>query len=316
MNICFYANHGYWSQLSNNGGTATILNSVKELKRLGHKVSVVATKDSFSWFKHPKPISKIPDNTDACIAVTISDIKPMLKNAPKKAKLFYWSRLLEKHQMPKKKLIKWASKVHVIVNSENLRDWYSAHGIKADIAYQGVDVKKWRDLCIHEKGSIGFLVSSKPRKNFDFAMEVIDKLGRGYKYYGYGVNLNGKIKSFVKKKFFSFVKNADYASLIRIYNMVDIWVCTSTKEGLHNPPIEAALCGCTVIYPDAPLAGCSDHCTEETAWNYKALDIESAIEAIKSADNSKVEKHKELIINKIGNRERAMKRLVNILKGA
>ena len=140
MNICFYADHNYWSQMNNNnGGTATILRSQKTLRKLGYKCDVVARKDGFSWFKHPKPIRHIPKNTDVCIAVTVSDIKPMLKHAPKRAKKVYWARLIENRQIRKEKLLKWASKVQVIVNSENLHNWFDAHGIQTKIAYQGID---------------------------------------------------------------------------------------------------------------------------------------------------------------------------------
>ena len=127
MIVTFYADHSYYSQLSNNGGSATILHSINTLRKLGHKANVVAHKDNFTWFKHPKPIRKIPKDTDVCIAVTISDIGPMLKRT--KAKPFYWCRLIENHQMPKRKLLKTVSKVTVLVNSENLRDWFAAHGI-------------------------------------------------------------------------------------------------------------------------------------------------------------------------------------------
>lgn len=217
--------------------------------------------------------------------------------------------------MPKATLIKHASKVNVLVNSENLHDWFERRGIKSSIAYQGVDSGKWRDLRMHEEKSIGFLVSGKKRKNFDFAMKVIKKLGKGYRYYGYGVDLNGNIKRFVKDRFYSFVKKAQYSDLIRLYNLVGTWVSTSTKEGLHNCPIEAALCGCAVVYPDAPLAGCDDHCIDgKTAWRYNALDVDSAVNAIQMADKSRNEDHKDIIISKIQNRRECMVKLVNILK--
>ncbi|MGW8324106.1 MAG: glycosyltransferase [Desulfobacterales bacterium] len=314
MKIIFACQHNYWGGLSNTGGSRTIIASCKALNSIGHKTQIVTRSDKCTLFKHKKPLKTIPHDTDVCIACSVSDIDPMLKTMPKNAKAYWWCRLVENHSMAKKKILKKASKVNVIVNSENLHDWFKAHEIKSRIAYQGVDINKWRDLCLHQKGSIGFLVSSKPRKHFDFAMEVIKKLGPGYRYYGYGVDLNGKIKNFIKDRFFSFVKNADYSSLIRIYNMVDIWVATSTKEGLHNSVLEAGLCGCTIVYPDAPLAGCSDHCNEQTAWKYKALDVDSAMEAIRTADNSRNEAHKELIIKKIGNREQAMRNFVEILK--
>lgn len=317
MKISFYANHGYWSQLSNNGGTATILKSVAALNKLGHKAEIVAKIDKFNWFKHKKPVAKISKNADVCIAVTVSDIGPMLDHAPKNAKKYYWCRLLENHSMPKRKILKKAKKVNVIVNSEDLYTWFMRHGIEpVDVVYQGVDLKKWRDLKLHEPKTLGFLVSSKWRKHFEFAMEVIKRLGKKkYKYYGYGVDLNHKIKVFTNKYFDWFVKNAQYSDLVKMYNLVETWVCTSTKEGLHNPPLQAGLCGCAVVYPDAPLAGCRDHCIDgKTAWQYKALDVDSAVEAIGSADKSLNEAHKELILNKIGTREQCMKKLIEVLK--
>ena len=313
MNICFYADHGYWSQLSPNGGTATILHSADTLRKLGHEVSVVASIDRFSWFKHPKPVKEIPKNTDVCIAVTISDVPRMLKRT--KAKPFYWARLLENYQMTSPSLLKQASRVSVLVNSEGLQGWYGKHGIDTQIVYQGIDLSKWRDLNMHEDDGIGFLISSKKRKNFDFVMDVVKALGRKYKYYGYGADYNHKIKLFVKDRFLLYVKNAGYADLIRMYNLVGKWVSTSTKEGLHNCPLEAGLCGCTVIYPDASLAGCSDHCIDgKTAWKYKALDVKSVVEAIERSDSSLNEDHKDLIVSKIGSRKDCMKKLIDILK--
>ena len=313
MNICFYADSKYWSQLSPNGGTATILHSVNVLRKLGHEANVVASIDRFNWFKHSKPLKKIPKDTDVCIAVTVSDISRMLKRT--NAKVFYWARLLENHQMTSPSLLKWVSKVSVLVNSKGLQKWYYKHGIDTTIAYQGVDLNKWRDLNMHEEDSIGFLISDKKRKHFDFAMEIVKALGGKYKYYGYGTDFNYKIKLFVKDRFLSYIKNAGYADLIRMYNLVGKWVSTSKKEGLHNCPLEAGLCGCTVIYPDAPLGGCSDHCIDgETAWEYKALDVRSAVEVIEKSDNSLNEAHKDLIVSKIGSREDCMKKLVDILK--
>jgi len=316
MKIIFACQHHYYGGLNKTGGSKTIIMSCKTLTKLGHKTHIVTHSDKCTWIKHKKPLRHIPSDTDVCIACSVSDIDPMLKTMPKKAKAYWYCRLVENHSMPKRKILKKAAKIKVIVNSEDLYTWFMRHGIEpVDVVYQGVDLKKWRDLKLHEPKSIGFLVSSKKRKHFEFAMEVIKKLGKKYKYYGYGVDLNHKIKVFTKKRFDWFVKNAQYSDLIRMYNLVGTWVCTSTKEGLHNVPIEAALCGCAIVYPDASLAGCSDHCIDGvTALKYKALDVDSAVEAIEEADNSLNEAHKELILSKIGSREQCMKKLIEVVK--
>lgn len=320
MNIYFCCQHDYWGGLHNTGGSRTIILSAKTLNKLGHNAKIVTRSDKHTWIKHDKPLKTIPKDADACIACSVSDIKPMLKSMPKKAKAYWWCRLIENHSMSKKKILYWAKKVNVLVNSENLRDWFEAHGIKTTIVYQGVDLKKWKDKKKHSPKTIGFLVSSKPRKHFDFIKMIIRTLGKEYNYVGYGADLNASIKAFVKKHFLYFKKNADQKELNRIYNMAGIWVATSTKEGLHNPPIEAALSGCAVVYPLAPLAGCSDHCYP-FGHQYEALNLEDAIKVIKKAISlninsgiSFVEPHKDFIRDIIGSREKCMKRIVRILK--
>jgi len=315
MRIAFCCQHNYWGGLNNCGGSRTIVLSCQALKRLGHKAYVVTHSDKLTWIKHDKPLKRISKDTDICVACSVSDIKPMLKHTPKKAKKFYWARLVENRQMQKEKLLKVASKVHIIVNSENLHDWFLAHGIGTEIVYQGIDLKNWQDKGKHDSKTIGFLISNKKRKHFDFIKKIVRRLGSEYKYVGYGVDLNKEIKAFVGKHFTYFKKNARHSDLMHIYNRAGIWVTTSTKEGLHNCPMEAALCGCAVVYPDAPLAGCSDHCIDgETAWKYNVLNVDSAVETIKAADKSRNVVHKELIRNKIGSRKQCMRKLVEKLK--
>jgi len=289
------------------------MSSIK-LNRMKCPTVIVTKSDKHTWVKHKKPLRHIPRNTDVCIACSISDIRPMLKKMPKNARPYWWCRLLETYQMPKDKILREASKVNVLVNSLGLYSWFRKYGIDSDIVYQGYD-RKWFDIGPHRMNSVGFLVSSKKRKRFDVIEKIIKTLGDQKRYYGFGLDINRAIKKVVKKKFSGFTQNAGYADLSKLYNQVGIWVSTSTREGLHNVPLEAALCGCAVVYPDTRFAGCADHCIDgKTAWRYSAGDAVSAAETIISADRSRVEAHKDYIKNNIGDRETCMKKLVTILE--
>ena len=318
MNIAFVGIHPYYGGLSNNGGSTTILRAVMILREMGYTANVVTQhKDKFTFFKHPKPIKRIPKDADVCIAISSSDIGPMLARMPKRATPFYWCRLCDANtKMPKAKLIRHASKVTTLVNSEGLRDWFKKYNVETKVAYQGIDFDKWKDTGEPKRPTLGFLISKKTRKHFEIVEQIVHRLGDEYDYVGYGASRdqNKSTKAFAKEYLSMFKTDASHADLCRIYNLCTIWVATSTQEGLHNPPIEAALCGCAVVFPDAPMGGCSDHCINgKTAWVYKARNPDDAAKVIRTADKSRNEAHQELIREKIGSRQVAMERLVACL---
>ena len=320
MKITFYAGHPYYGGLANNGGSATILKSVRALRQMGHDANVVTKVDRFSWFPHRKALSSIPKDTDVCIAVSSNDIKPMLTRMPKKAKPFYWCRLLDyPAKIEKKKLIRHASSVTTLVNSVNLHEWFNGHGVENTICYQGLDMFEWEDQGLRvDAKTLGFLVSSKKRKNFALVERIVKALGDEYAYVGYGASAdqNKATKAFTKEHFRYLNTDMNHTQLCALYNVVGTWVVTSKKEGLHNPPMQAAMCGCAVVFPDIRSCGCFDHCVDgETAWMYDVGEIGSAVEAIRQADGSRNEQHKELIQAKIGTREEAMARFVEALNG-
>jgi len=278
---------------------------------------VVTFSDKFHWFKHKKPLKKIPPKTDICIACSVSDIKPMLKKMPKHAKAFWYCRLLEKHQMDKEKIVKYAGKVKTLVNSECLQRWFADRGVKTTVVYQGIDAEKWHDEKIRGgKKVIGFLLSKKPRKYFKEIKAIVKQLGDKYDYVAYGAkqDIDADIESFISKKVLYFKANASHGELLRLYNMAHIWLATSRSEGLHNPPQEAALCGCALVCSDARLNGTSDYAIDgETAWTYPAGDIDMACESIEAATDERVDAARNKIITKIGNRTQAMKHLLEVL---
>ena len=316
MNIAFCAQHSYWGGLGNNGGSRTIILSCETLRNLGHCADIVTHSDKYTWHKHLSPISHIPHNTDVCIACSVSDIEPMLAKMPKKAKAFWWCRLIENHQIPKAKIIKRAGMVRTLVNSESLQGWFKLYGVDTTVVYQGVDTAKWTDLGKHKPKTIGFLLSKKKRKNFPLVYSIIKHLDDSYEYVGYGASqdLDTTIKSIVHKRFSKFYANPSHEQLIEIYNTAKYWVATSTKEGLHNPPIEAGLCGCILVCNGAMLGGTADYCIHnETGYVYLNDNVIDVIKNIVLAKEYVVNPCKQLIRTKIQDRFQSMKHLVEVI---
>lgn len=323
MRIAFYCNHPYYGGLNNNGGTRTIVRSAATLRSMGHKVDIVACADKYTWEKHPKVRRKLHPETDRIIAASVSDVEGAVRHKPKKAKVFWWCRLLEAYQMPKSKILKRAGMVEVLVNSQWLRSWFKKNGIPSRIVYQGLDVADWTDdgFCANDKPIIGFLLSKKPRKQFYQIKKIVQRLGTSYQYVGFGAkgDLNDEIKMFITERLACFKTNPSHAQLDRLYNMADIWLATSSSEGLHNPPMEAALCGCLLVCNGAPAGGTADYCVGgETGIVYKKNDPEDAVLRIRNIvheeSHSYIDAAKKLVSEKIGTRQIAMERLLEAIR--
>lgn len=312
MKIAFCCQHSYYGGLADNGGSQTIIKSCQILNKMGHKAVIVTKSDKHTWINHERPVRHIPRDVDVTIACSVSDIKPMLKTKPEKVKAYWWCRLLEDYQMSKSKIVERAGKVRVLVNSEGLQKWFRGRDISSKIVYQGYD-KSWVGAQGRYKNYVGFLLSSKKRKRFSFIKHIVNRLKDGYKFVGFGNDINREMRNFIKSKFTYFVENAGYYDRLSLYASTGVWVSVSVSEGLHNCPMEAALCGCAVVYPDALLAGCKDYC-ENVAWKYESHSVTSVAERIKEADQSRNEAQKQLIIDKIGTRRENMIKLISILQ--
>ncbi|MCP3681771.1 MAG: glycosyltransferase family 4 protein [bacterium] len=289
MKITFFADDKKWSQLSNGGGTRTIILSAETLRGLGHKVSIVAHKDTFNWIEHPKPIRTVPSNTDILIAVTISDVKHVMKY--KGMRLAYWSRPVETWQVKKDKALHTLKKFRdiggiVMSNSSWQVEWLKKHGIKSRLVYSGIDLDFWKDTGgIHR--DIGGLINKRHKSK---RSDIVKKCAT--------VHLKGNLKPHAVRD---------------LYNQCSVWLATSTKEGFHNCPAEAALAGCYIIGVDCKRNGTSDYLTEETGALYKTE--EELMHHIGNPDFSKIPVMQKLIRNKIGSRRKNMKRMVEVLGG-
>lgn len=313
MNICFYADDKRWSQLSPTGGTRTVIRSAQTLRELGHNVSIVAHKDGYSWDKHPKPIHSVPKNTDILIAVSISDVKHVMKY--KSMRLAYWARPFETWQKPEHKCLRMLekftrkSKGKILCNSKWQVDFLSSKHIKSTLCLSGQDIDYKDCLPNPQEGKnivVGTQYSTKPRKGWRQFKKIVNILGSSVECVGFG---SEKCKN---KVFGKYLRNPSREKLNELYRSIDVFICCSKLEGFYNPHVEAAMQGCVIICNDNPRNGCMDTANEETAHIYHT-PLEAA-ECILNPDFSKVEKMQEYIIENIGNRTNSMKWFAKCLK--
>jgi hypothetical protein len=288
MNITFYADDKKWSQLSNGGGTKTIICSAETLRSIGHKVSIVARKDNFTWVSHPKPLRTVPKKTDVLIAVTISDVNHIMKYTG--MKLAYWSRPVELWQKPKIKAIHTLKKFikaggTVMSNSSWQIDWLAKNGVKSHLVYSGIDLNFWKRTEGEHKWIGGLINKRHDSKRSDLVKSYCK------------IRLKGNLKPHGVRD---------------LYNQCKIWLAPSEKEGFHNVPAEANLCGNLIICNRSGRNGMGDYATEETAMRYSTED--ELMDCLDNPDYSKVEKMQKILREKIGSRSENMKRMVKLLK--
>lgn len=312
MNIVF---NGVVSNLGNNGGSKTILESVRILNELGHTADVVAVVDNFDWFEHRQPINFLPHNTDVVINIAAVDYKSTL-NMPVKKK-FAWWRAHESWSTPESVLIEMYKdeRVQNIVNSKGLqhkfREEFCAESV---VVYQGIDIDAWEDRKLrgNRKIRIGCLSNKrhKTKRWKDFAL-LAEVLGHDdYEYVAFG--LEPRADSFLKL----FLQNPTHDDLVNLYSSCHIWFAPSILEGLSNVPMEAMLCGCLIVGNDCPTNGMLyDYLfAEKTGHVYASDDVLAAARRIKNADWSLAEAGKNYIQTNICGRKTNMKKLVNILE--
>ena len=77
-------------------------------------------------------------------------------------------------------------------------------------------------------------------------------------------------------------KIVDYADIPAFYNGLDLYVCTSTEEGIPAPPLEALACGVPVVIPRG--VGMLDLLPDETGiYRYDAGNEKELKTAVKEA---------------------------------
>jgi hypothetical protein len=311
MNVVFNSIN---SGLGNNGGTRTILKCSEVLNNLGHRCDVLANVDKFTWFDHRPVIDQLPADLDVMIAVACSDVLPTIRaNIDKKA---WYIRAHETWAMPEYLLIDYYKNDEFknLVNSKGLQKQLETFGAKSKVIYQGIDFDWWKDKDYRAKSKIriGCLHTTQPRKRWKDFKKLSKILGHDhYEYVGIGSN-DCKDDFLIE-----FWHNATAERLNILYNTCHIWFAPTDNEGLHNVPMEAALCGCLVVCSDHPLNGMSaDYAFDgQTAMVYEFGDLKQAAELIKNPDWGLVKNMQDHLRTEIGTREENMTKLVEYLEG-
>lgn len=288
--------------LGNNGGSRTLVRCAETLSALGHVV-IMYGPNRYRWHK-PKGIKfvdsgKMPP-ADCIIATGYNSVSSTVSS--KIRRKYYYIRGYEQWVTSKSNLIRSYRSLSCIVNSEWLRSFLRQHSIKSELVYPGLD--EWfYDEGVDREPKIGGLFSNrhKTKRHVD-VQSIADQSGFDL------VMLNKHLK------------NATPDQTRSLYNTIMVWLSPSELEGLHNPPIEASLCGCSLVVTDHPRGGTLDFAIHnETALVYPARDTGKASEYVRMLmDDSGLRKRltvacQELLRDKIGSRKRNMKRLVNIL---
>lgn len=258
------------TDLANNGGSSTIVNSANMLCALGHEVNLVMSEENrFSWFplEGPRGIitkGKNYPNAEVIIATGAKSVRHVLGASQSKGKKYWYVRAHEDWVLPEENILELYRnrKLSLLVNSVDLQK-YIKRRVERDsvIIHPGQDLDKFyptkeRDWNKKE-WVLGGLYNIKPRKRFKWIQEIYEQL----KLKGVPI----KLKLFGTYKLPKSIECDEYLfrpskrELRKFYNSIDFWLAPTKSEGLHIPPQEIMLCGGIVIGANEPLSGMSDY---------------------------------------------------------
>jgi hypothetical protein len=308
INILFNASK---CGLGNNGGTKTIIRSAETLQGMGHNVVIYTTNNKYSWHKIKVPISFAnswmgSDYHEVVVSVWelqyVSAI--MFMETSMRNKVVWWCRGWEKWVKGEKWLIHHAKNFvkkggRIIVNSSWLIDQFKEKcGIDVELCYAGLDLDVFNmpEVDIGRR-VIGFM---KYHRHKTKRSDLMFKLNESRNKHGWStseINIKSGLSNIDLKKYYKFCS---------------AWFSPTNLEGFHNVAAEANLCGCLVYCNRTESNGMGDYATEETAMRHSTWG--EFMEGLKKPDFSKVLKMQNVLKNKIGSREKNMKRFVGLLK--
>ena len=343
MNIAFnLLNCG----LGNNGGSQTIIRMADELYMLGHSVKILLNQpNKFTWFDIPNDLisyeGDVTPEFDVMIATGCSTVESTIKyNKLPMSRKFYWIRAIETWAQTLEELIHgYSSGLGLIVNSEWQRRFIWKHtNLVPNLVYSGLPLrmisdkiygmskyKMFSDEC--DKVIVGALASKKSRKRFSDVIDIAYKLtheGLLDELVLIGNEDFEKIKSIFGFTNLSglnirYLKQPHMDDKLKAMLNCDVWLSTTVNEGLHIPPLEAALCGCFLVSRDKEESGLSDYSIDNyTSFNYLSNN-DAAIKIGKFMGLSKTEKIyfsdriSHIMFHKIGSVSENAKRMIKVI---
>ena len=288
--------------LGNNGGSRTLIKCAETLLQLGYEVTLWCSANNYKWSKIRVSITPKMPKCDVIIATGYGSVPTTV--AAKVKQKFYYIRGFELWRASEKQLLHSYGSLNCIVNSEWLQKYMRSKGISAHLVYPGVDFDIFGKDTDNRENILGGLYS---KRHATKRHEDVIKVG---KYLGYQVLLLNRD-----------IVNPAPSTLRDFYNRIKVWLSPSELEGLHNCPLEAALCGSSLVATDHRNGGVSDYAIgENSALIYPARQLEIAGQCVKRLmEDSNLrarlgDNMQRLLKDKIGSRKHNMKKLVKIFE--
>jgi len=309
----------YGSGLGNNGGSRTVVRSANALTRLGHEVYVFSHCDNlYTWDKliggHIKSEKSFFPQVDIGIATACTTAHHTISMKPQIfKKAAYWIRGIELWSNPYDYLIKTYNLPFdlIMANSEWQVNLIQTLVFKKIVLqYPGLELD-WFTPGTKKKDHIiqvGALFHPAKHKGPEELFKIISLSQDDITFKFLSANPIGEYKDVIINP--STIEKREY------YRNCDIWLATTKLDGLHLPPMEAGLCGATLVANGRQSAGMSDHAFDgKTSLVYNEL-IEAAEGIHKLVENPELRKklnsnHRALLKRKMDTREYQMNKMVS-----
>lgn len=305
-----------------NGGTRTCIESANALVDLGHEVYIYSHCPSkYTWSEtkakhlHSSSPNDFPE-VDILIATASTTVRHAVR-FPHKKRGFYWVRGIEVWSCSMERLIKgYKSGLILMANSEWQKKFIEENtGEKVYLQYPGLEIDyfiPYDDHFLDESFSIGGLFHAAPHKGFKTFVEII-------KYFpNERIKLLSATPINVGEGWDLCVAPSDEDKRA-FYQSCYVWLATTNLDGLHLPPMEAGLCGASLVCSAKPQSGMLDHAVHrETALTF--ISVQEAVNFINFLKESPMyrrelnKRHRKLLVEKMGSREWQMRKMAELFK--
>jgi hypothetical protein len=254
--------------LGNNGGSQTVVKSVKILREFGVNAMIYTNLNKFTWESSQEFLIDQIEDCDRLVYVSRSDFMDS-HNIIDPKKSVYWARGIETWQYPDSIFIpalrdRLDLGMRLVCNSQGLAEYYRAFKIESSVCYAGIDSNIFCDKEGERGKIIGCTYTPKPSKNFNDFLNLLPLLPE-YNFLSYGIPL-------FSHRNISFCYNPDLQTKQRLYHAAKYWLCPTISEGFHNVGIEALMSGCILIRRDNKNCGMLDYSNEKNSIIYKNVE--------------------------------------------